>query len=190
MIPTIGIMHEGSDGSSKFIFDLMEPERPRSIARCWTLSRATFSIQPTLSFAATAFAGSIRRWRGWWWRRFRHSKSSMPIGRSVGKQSNHGPDCGTELIFDFRHCASMEDPQLARRQIADLAGQNYLDRRQSRQFQDLLYRHAGHLVQKLRPKIPGTVGESGRRRDPALLPIFSPFISCFRRVFRGQKKSR
>jgi CRISP-associated protein Cas1 len=27
--PTIGITHEGSDGSSKFIFDLMEPERPR-----------------------------------------------------------------------------------------------------------------------------------------------------------------
>jgi CRISPR-associated protein Cas1 len=27
--PTIGIMHEGRDGSSKFIFDLMEPERPR-----------------------------------------------------------------------------------------------------------------------------------------------------------------
>src|ERR1700719_2921812 len=26
--PTIGIMHEGDDGSSKFIFDLMEPERP------------------------------------------------------------------------------------------------------------------------------------------------------------------
>jgi CRISP-associated protein Cas1 len=27
--PTIGIMHEGRDGSSKFVFDLMEPERPR-----------------------------------------------------------------------------------------------------------------------------------------------------------------
>ncbi len=27
--PTIGIMHEGSDGSSKFIFDLMVPERPK-----------------------------------------------------------------------------------------------------------------------------------------------------------------
>jgi CRISPR associated protein Cas1 len=26
--PTIGIMHEGGDGSSKLIFDLMEPERP------------------------------------------------------------------------------------------------------------------------------------------------------------------
>jgi CRISP-associated protein Cas1 len=26
--PTIGIMHEGRDGSSKFISDLMEPERP------------------------------------------------------------------------------------------------------------------------------------------------------------------
>jgi CRISPR/Cas system-associated endonuclease Cas1 len=24
--PTIGIMHEGSDGSSKFIFNLMEPD--------------------------------------------------------------------------------------------------------------------------------------------------------------------
>ena len=27
--PMIGIMHEGSDGSAKFVFDLMEPERPR-----------------------------------------------------------------------------------------------------------------------------------------------------------------
>ena len=27
--PTIGIMHEGSDESSKFVFDLMEPERPK-----------------------------------------------------------------------------------------------------------------------------------------------------------------
>jgi CRISP-associated protein Cas1 len=27
--PTIGVMHEGSDGSSKLIFDLMEPERPK-----------------------------------------------------------------------------------------------------------------------------------------------------------------
>ena len=31
--PTIGIMHEGSDGSSKFIFDLMEPERPEGRSR-------------------------------------------------------------------------------------------------------------------------------------------------------------
>jgi CRISP-associated protein Cas1 len=27
--PTIGIMHQGRDGSSKFVFDLMEPERPK-----------------------------------------------------------------------------------------------------------------------------------------------------------------
>ena len=27
--PTIGLMHEGRDGSSKFVFDLMEPERPK-----------------------------------------------------------------------------------------------------------------------------------------------------------------
>jgi CRISPR/Cas system-associated endonuclease Cas1 len=28
--PTIGTMHEGNDGSSKFVFDLMEPERPKT----------------------------------------------------------------------------------------------------------------------------------------------------------------
>jgi CRISPR-associated protein Cas1 len=27
--PTIGLMHEGRDGSSKFVFDLMEPKRPK-----------------------------------------------------------------------------------------------------------------------------------------------------------------
>ena len=27
--PTIGVIHDGSDGSSKFIFDLMELERPK-----------------------------------------------------------------------------------------------------------------------------------------------------------------
>jgi len=27
--PTIGVMHEGRHGSSKFVFDLMEPERPK-----------------------------------------------------------------------------------------------------------------------------------------------------------------
>jgi CRISP-associated protein Cas1 len=27
--PIVGIMHEGRDGSSKFVFDLMEPERPK-----------------------------------------------------------------------------------------------------------------------------------------------------------------
>ena len=27
--PTIGVMHDGSVGSSKFIFDLMKPERPK-----------------------------------------------------------------------------------------------------------------------------------------------------------------
>jgi CRISP-associated protein Cas1 len=46
--PTIGIMHEGREGSSQFIFDLMEPERPRVDQRCSILSEAMFSIPPTL----------------------------------------------------------------------------------------------------------------------------------------------
>jgi CRISP-associated protein Cas1 len=49
--PTIGIMHEGSNGSSKFIFDLMEPERPKvdrrviDFARMAVFDPADFSIR-------------------------------------------------------------------------------------------------------------------------------------------------
>jgi CRISPR/Cas system-associated endonuclease Cas1 len=45
-------MHEGSDGSSKFIFDLMEPERPKVDRAVLDSSEAMSSIRPTLSFAA------------------------------------------------------------------------------------------------------------------------------------------
>ena len=31
--PTLGIMHEGRDGSAAFVFDMMEPERPK-VDRC------------------------------------------------------------------------------------------------------------------------------------------------------------
>jgi hypothetical protein len=57
--PTTGIMHEGRDGSSKFIFDLMEPERAEVDRVALDSSDAIFSTQPTLSFVATAFAGLI-----------------------------------------------------------------------------------------------------------------------------------
>lgn len=39
--PTIGIMHEGRDGSSKFVFDLMEPERPTVDRAVLDLVKAT-----------------------------------------------------------------------------------------------------------------------------------------------------
>jgi CRISPR associated protein, Cas1 family len=50
--PTIGVMHEGSDGSSKFIFDLMEPERP-------SVDRAVMVFVKTTVFDPADFA--IRR---------------------------------------------------------------------------------------------------------------------------------
>jgi CRISP-associated protein Cas1 len=43
-------MHEGSDGSSKFIFDLMEPERPKIDRAVLDFVNGMFSIQPILSF--------------------------------------------------------------------------------------------------------------------------------------------
>jgi hypothetical protein len=39
--PTIGIMREGSDGSSKFVFDLMAPERPKVDRLVLDLVRST-----------------------------------------------------------------------------------------------------------------------------------------------------
>jgi CRISPR associated protein Cas1 len=90
--PTIGIMHEGSDGSSRFIFDLMEPEPPRVDRAMLDLVKGHVFDPADLPSEATAFAGLIRTWRGWswrrwswrrWsWRRFLHSKFLMPTGRS------------------------------------------------------------------------------------------------------------
>jgi len=61
--PTIGIMHEGSDGSSKFVFDWSRNGR-RLIVWCWISSSATFSIRRISPSAAMAWCGSIRNWRG------------------------------------------------------------------------------------------------------------------------------
>jgi hypothetical protein len=83
--PTIGIMHEGSDGSSKFIFDLMEPERPKVDRAVLDFVKGYVFDPAILSFAPTVFAGLIQKWRGWSWRRFLHRKSSTPTGRSRRK---------------------------------------------------------------------------------------------------------
>jgi CRISPR-associated protein Cas1 len=72
--PTIGIMHEGRDGSSKFIFDLMEPERPRvdravlDFVRRQVFDPADFVIRTD----GVCRLILIRKWRGWSWREFRH----------------------------------------------------------------------------------------------------------------------
>jgi hypothetical protein len=64
--PTIGIMHEGRDSSSAFIFDLMEPEGPRLIVGCWNSSRYMCSIRAILLFGRMVCVGLIQRWRGAW----------------------------------------------------------------------------------------------------------------------------
>jgi hypothetical protein len=64
--PTIGIMHEGRDSSSAFIFDLMEPEGSRLIVECWNSSRYMCSIRPILLFGRMVCVGLIQRWRGAW----------------------------------------------------------------------------------------------------------------------------
>jgi CRISPR/Cas system-associated endonuclease Cas1 len=49
--PTLGIMHESREGSSAFVFDIMEPERPKvdrrilEFVRKHTLHAADFVIQ-------------------------------------------------------------------------------------------------------------------------------------------------
>jgi CRISPR/Cas system-associated endonuclease Cas1 len=72
--PTIGIMHEGNDGSSKFMFVLMEPERPK-------VDRAVLEFVKAYVFNPSDFIirtdGVCRlnpKWREWSWRRFFHRK--------------------------------------------------------------------------------------------------------------------
>ena len=73
--PMIGIMHEGRDGSSKFIFDLMEPERPKVDRAVLDFVKGHVFDLPTLLFALTVFVGLTRKWCGWWLPRCRHRKS-------------------------------------------------------------------------------------------------------------------
>jgi hypothetical protein len=47
-------------------FDLLEPERPKVDRAVLDFVKDMSSIRPTLSFALTAFARSIRKWRGRW----------------------------------------------------------------------------------------------------------------------------
>jgi CRISPR-associated protein Cas1 len=85
--PTIGIIHEGRDGSSKFIFDLMEPERLRvdravlDFVNGNVFDPADFAIRSdgvcrlNPEMARMVVAKVLRR------------KSSMPTGRSRRKEA-------------------------------------------------------------------------------------------------------
>ena len=53
--PTLGIMHEGRDGSSAFVFDLMEPERPK-------VDRSILDFVKAHKFHAADFV-ILGRWR-------------------------------------------------------------------------------------------------------------------------------
>ena len=55
--PTIGIMHEARDGSSVFIFDLMEPERPVTDRKVLEFIKGHIFDWPILLFGRMACAG-------------------------------------------------------------------------------------------------------------------------------------
>ncbi len=77
--PTIGIMHEGSDGSSKFIFDLMEPERPKVDRAVLDFVKGNVFDPADFIIRVTEFVGLIRKWRGWSWRGCRGKNSTAGI---------------------------------------------------------------------------------------------------------------
>ena len=66
--PTIGIMHEGNDGSSKFIFDLMEPERPGRSRGAGFRQVACFRPCRFCNSHRRRLSAQPRKWHGWWWR--------------------------------------------------------------------------------------------------------------------------
>ena len=65
--PTIGIMHEGRDGSSKFVFDVMEPERPKADRAVLDFVKRHVFDPADFVVRSEAFADLIQKWREWWW---------------------------------------------------------------------------------------------------------------------------
>jgi CRISPR associated protein Cas1 len=65
--PTLGIMHERREGSSAFVFDMMEPERPK-------VDRCILEFVKSHKFHATDLVvrtdGVVRRWSKGRWRFF------------------------------------------------------------------------------------------------------------------------
>jgi CRISPR/Cas system-associated endonuclease Cas1 len=65
--PTLGIMHECREGSSAFVFDMMEPERPK-------VDRSIFGVCETAQVSCGGFCD--------------------PVGWRVSAQSGDGEACG------------------------------------------------------------------------------------------------
>ena len=63
-----------------FVFDLMEPERPRVDRAMLDFVMGRVFDPADFIMSPTAFVASIRHWREWWWRRFLRRKSSTPTG--------------------------------------------------------------------------------------------------------------
>jgi hypothetical protein len=70
----LSIIQTDRKDAPAFVFDMMEPERPK-VRRYWISSKAQRLIRRILSFAPTAFAGSIRRWRVWSWQGVGHPQA-------------------------------------------------------------------------------------------------------------------
>jgi CRISPR/Cas system-associated endonuclease Cas1 len=62
--PTIGIVHDGRDGSSKFVFDLKEPERPKVDRLVLDFVKARWLTRRISRSDRMVWCDSIRSWRG------------------------------------------------------------------------------------------------------------------------------
>ena len=79
LYPTLGVTYYHRDGAPAFVFDMMEPERPRVDREVLDFVKTTVFDPATLRSEPTAFAGLIRKWRGWWWRGSRRKNSTAGI---------------------------------------------------------------------------------------------------------------
>jgi CRISP-associated protein Cas1 len=68
--PTLGIMHESREGSSAFVFDMMEPERPKvdrnilEFVKSHKFHAADFVIR---SDGVCRLNPAMARWFAGWW---------------------------------------------------------------------------------------------------------------------------
>jgi CRISP-associated protein Cas1 len=70
--PTLGIMHENREGSSAFVFDMMEPERPKvdrsilNFVKSYKFHAADFVIRVDGVCRLNPEIDSIPKWRKEW----------------------------------------------------------------------------------------------------------------------------
>lgn len=88
--PALGIMHYDRDGAPAFVFDMMEPDRPKVDRTVLGFLNRSRCIRRISRSKTMGWLGSIRSWRGGWRKWRGHDRlRPFPCTRDYGN-TKHG----------------------------------------------------------------------------------------------------